>query len=202
MPTEKPLYKEVALFCKAHLGKGCFAPFTETDYRAWYAFVYLCQLYGATGSDQRVIDAMRSTLLVAQNSDAIRRVFRQTIPGALDWGHVREIWPQISNGLDRYDEAIQTCGSAGRRARTKVDTMRSRAVGGYEPDDKEQAELVELWHLSRTALAGTGLDARDHRLQWTLDSFLKAHASEPNVKSKWVYVWLIENIGQLLKGSR
>lgn len=79
--------------------------------------------------------------------------------------------------------------------------MRSRAVGGYEPDDKDQAELVELWHLSRTALAGTGLDARDHRLQWVCDTFMKEHAGEPHVAYKWIYVWAVDNLG-LLVGRR
>lgn len=76
--------------------------------------------------------------------------------------------------------------------------MRPRAVGGLEPDDDDQRELVELWHLSRTALAGTGLDSKDHRRQWVIDSFVKAH---PGVGYKWVYNWVIDNLGSLTTGE-
>lgn len=76
--------------------------------------------------------------------------------------------------------------------------MRPRAVGGFEPDDREQAELVELWHLSRTALSGTGLDSRDDRIRWVCDAFLKEHKGEPNVAHKWIYVWAVDNVGMLI----
>jgi hypothetical protein len=79
--------------------------------------------------------------------------------------------------------------------------MRPRAVGGFEPDERDQLALLELWHLSRTALAGTGLDAREHRLQWTIDAFLKEHGHEPNVTHKWIYVWAVDNLGTLTTGE-
>jgi hypothetical protein len=84
--------------------------------------------------------------------------------------------------------------------------MRERKVGGYEPDEREQRELSELWHTSRTAIA-VGADARraailkhgnEHywRMHWCIDEFMKAHAGEPNVAHKWVYNWCVEYLGR------
>lgn len=81
--------------------------------------------------------------------------------------------------------------------------MRPRAVGGYEPDDKEQHELSELWHLSRTAcsleLAKVYNTARirEIRITWVVDAFLREHAGEPNVSRKWIYAWTERNIGRI-----
>ena len=74
--------------------------------------------------------------------------------------------------------------------------MREREVGGYEPDDVEQLELVELWHLSRTALAGTSY-TRSTRITWLVDEFIKKHQGEPYVARKWIYVWAERNLGHL-----
>jgi len=74
--------------------------------------------------------------------------------------------------------------------------MRPRVVGGFEPDTREQAELVELWHLSRTALSGTGRNTRADRISWACDAFLKEHKDEPNVARKWIYVWAVDNVGR------
>lgn len=77
--------------------------------------------------------------------------------------------------------------------------MRPRAVGGLEPDDVEQRELVELWHISRTALSnrcytlGT-MGYRSARLDWVVDEFLKAH---PEVARKWICVWCERYLGVL-----
>lgn len=95
---EKPLEKEMAYFVRAHLGRGVFAPFTGTDYRAWNAWCHLLRLYGVSG-DIKAIDAMRATLECAQKREYIWEIFIQTIPGVLDWGYVREIWPKIVNGI-------------------------------------------------------------------------------------------------------
>jgi hypothetical protein len=88
--------------------------------------------------------------------------------------------------------------------------MREREVGGYEPDDRDQAELVELWHLSRTALAGqtaamiakSGFSLRSARLNWCIDEFLKTHNGEPHVARKWVYVWAEANLGRMVVEAR
>jgi len=84
--------------------------------------------------------------------------------------------------------------------------MRQRAVGGYEPDDREQHELSELWHTSRTAIALPVAERqalfdkhggeRGARVAWIVDEFMKAHAGEPNVGRKWVYVWCVEHLGR------
>lgn len=74
--------------------------------------------------------------------------------------------------------------------------MRPRAVGGFEPDDKDQAVLVALWHLSRTALSGKPCGHSD-RITWIVDAFLREHGTEPNVGRKWIYVWCTDNLGQL-----
>lgn len=74
--------------------------------------------------------------------------------------------------------------------------MRPRAVGGFEPDDKDQAVLVELWHLSRTALSGSTAD-RSARIAWIVDAFMREHGTEPNVGRKWIYVWCVDNLGTL-----
>ena len=103
MPTprkrpEKPLEKEMAYFVEAHLGKGIFAPFTGTDYAAWKAWCHLLRLYGV-GRDAKALDALRATLECAQRKLCIWEVFIQTIPGALDWGFVKEMWPKITAGI-------------------------------------------------------------------------------------------------------
>lgn len=95
---EKPLEKEMAYFVRAHLGRGVFAPFTGTDYRAWNAWCHLLRLYGVSG-DTKAIDALRATLECAQRKECIWEVFVQTIPGALDWGYVKEIWPRIVDAI-------------------------------------------------------------------------------------------------------
>jgi hypothetical protein len=88
--------------------------------------------------------------------------------------------------------------------------MRAREVGGYEPDDREQTELVELWHLSRTALAGrtsamiamSGFSLRSARINWCVDEFLKKHDGEPHVARKWIYVWAVDNLGLMVVEAR
>ena len=85
--------------------------------------------------------------------------------------------------------------------------MRTREVGGYEPDETEQQELFTMWHTSRTAIALPGperqalLDKhngseRSARIAWIVDEFLKVHAGEPNVARKWIYVWCEAVLGR------
>jgi hypothetical protein len=80
-----------------------------------------------------------------------------------------------------------------------VALVRPRASGGYEPDLNEQAELTELWHLSRTALAGTGFDDREHRLRWAVDAFMKEHVGRAHVAYKWLWVWAADNLGVIVR---
>lgn len=105
---EKPLEKEMAYFVEAHLGKGIFAPFTGTDYAAWKAWCHLLRLYGVCRDPKAMIelssyipavDALRATLGCAQRKLCVWDVFIQTIPGVLDWGFVKEMWPQITEGI-------------------------------------------------------------------------------------------------------
>lgn len=77
--------------------------------------------------------------------------------------------------------------------------MRPRASGGFEPDEAEQAELTDLWLLSRTALAGTGFDDREHRLRWAVEAFMKDHAGQENVAHKWVWNWSADNLGVIFR---
>ena len=72
--------------------------------------------------------------------------------------------------------------------------MKRRVVGGWMPDEAEQMELVQLWHVSRTALSGKACSRVD-RIDWLVTEFLDAHRDEPNVARKWVYCWAIDNIG-------
>ena len=84
--------------------------------------------------------------------------------------------------------------------------MRPRAVGGFEPDDREQHELSELWHTSRTAIALPGPERealfakhgseRGARIAWIVDEFMRIHAGEPHVARKWIYVWCEEYLGR------
>lgn len=82
--------------------------------------------------------------------------------------------------------------------------MRAREVGGYEPDDREQNELHELFALARgAAFAGKNAaeliakhgSVRGAQIEWVVDEFLKAHAGEPNVARKWIYVWCVDRLG-------
>jgi fermentation-respiration switch protein FrsA (DUF1100 family) len=91
-PKPKPSTQVASEFVRAHLGKHAFAPLTGTDWRAWYAFVYLLELYGVS-RDPRSIHAMKSTLACAQAS--VMDIFIQTIPAMLDWCNVAELWPLI-----------------------------------------------------------------------------------------------------------
>ena len=84
--------------------------------------------------------------------------------------------------------------------------MRPRSVGGFEPDDRDQHELHELWHTSGTAIALPGPERRallerhggerGARLHWVVEQFLREHAGEPNVAHKWVYTWSEANLGR------
>lgn len=79
--------------------------------------------------------------------------------------------------------------------------MRPRAAGGQEPDDVEQAILVDLWHLSRTVVSD--LPYRDDgnrmaRLTWVVNAFVKTH---PEVPRKFVYIWSQDNLGHLLRNE-
>jgi hypothetical protein len=82
--------------------------------------------------------------------------------------------------------------------------MRERAVGGYEPDDVEQRELVELWHLSRgmapfsVELLSKHGTPRGVRIAWVVDEYMKQHEGKPNVKRKWIYVWCEAALGHLV----
>jgi len=87
--------------------------------------------------------------------------------------------------------------------------MRAREAGGYEPDNRDQTELVELWHLSRTAFAGQAAEAiakvgslRGARIEWCVTEFLRAHNGEPHVARKWVYVWAVDNLGLMVVEAR
>lgn len=91
---EKPLDKRMAQFVEAHLGRGIFAPFTGTDYRAWRAWCHLLELYGVA-ADPMAVEAMRATLVCAQRKRCIWEVFVQTIPGVLDWNYVTDLWPRV-----------------------------------------------------------------------------------------------------------
>lgn len=63
-----------------------------------------------------------------------------------------------------------------------------------EPDDVDQRKLVELWHLSRTALARS-LPTRSTRLDWVVEAFLKEN---PEAGRKWVYVWCERYLGRMV----
>lgn len=95
MAREKPFHLQMRDFCHYHLGKGCFAPFTGTDYPAWNAFAYLLQCY-SHGGGNTAIAALRQTLATAQHTEAVLRAFVQVIPGALDWSDVAKLWPVIA----------------------------------------------------------------------------------------------------------
>ena len=94
---EKPASKAAQEFCRAYLGRDCFAPFTGQDYSGWHAFVYLVEMWGRGDSAGReaAIVAMRAVLSGVQNKECIHQVFCQTIPALLDWCHVAQIWPQL-----------------------------------------------------------------------------------------------------------
>jgi hypothetical protein len=93
-----PAHKHAEWFCRWHLGKHCFAPFTGQDYPAWRAFVYLVECWCAGGGDA-AIAAMAATVRCAQPKYDVLQVFVQTIPFAGDWTHVRQIWPRIVGDL-------------------------------------------------------------------------------------------------------
>lgn len=50
--------------------------------------------------------------------------------------------------------------------------------------DKQLGELVELWHLSRTALSGRDGDSRYKRVIWASDAF---HTAYPDISSTAAY---------------
>jgi hypothetical protein len=100
-------HKEAIHFCKWHLGKYCFAPFTGGDWPAWIAFCYLLRAYSAGcgyGREDR-LDALRATVHLAQAK--VRPVFVQAIPAMLDWSHVAEIWPLLVDGDDQNITAVK-----------------------------------------------------------------------------------------------
>jgi len=97
MPKDKPATDVAKTFCRAYLGRDCFAPFTGQDASGWRAFVYLIEMWGRSdhvGQDSAIL-AMRSVLLGVQNKECVLQVFVQSISAILDWGHVDQIWPQL-----------------------------------------------------------------------------------------------------------
>ena len=117
-----------AAFVRGHLGRGCFAPLTGTDTRAWYAFCYLLELYGAsrsTPSFEALKACYRCTLRGGTHEQLnVAEVFRQTIPALLDWSDVGRLWPHIAPGstlipaaLYRADRSDGTCAPAVFRER-------------------------------------------------------------------------------------
>ena len=100
MSRDKPTYKVAQEFCRAYLGRDCFAPFTGQDASGWHAFTYLVEMWGRsdyTGREGAIV-AMRAVLSGVQNKECVHQVFCQTIPALLDWCHVAEIWPQLLQG--------------------------------------------------------------------------------------------------------
>ncbi len=99
------LIKDTANFVRWHLGanrnprtSSVFAPHTGQDWPAWCAFVHLmrCWTHGGAGD---ALNAMHSTLLCAQSTEAVLRTFVQVIPAVGDWSHVAQIWPVIASGI-------------------------------------------------------------------------------------------------------
>ena len=97
MSRDKPAYKTAADFCRAYLGRGCFAPLTGQDMSGWHAFVYLVEMWSRSDAYGRAaaISAMRSVLGGVQQKEPVHQVFCQTIPALVDWCHVKEIWPLL-----------------------------------------------------------------------------------------------------------
>ncbi len=69
--------------------------------------------------------------------------------------------------------------------------MRPRTVGGLEPDDGEQRELVDLWLLAK----GFAPAGRTAKLLWVVDEFM---ARYPDAGRKWVYVWSERYLGRMV----
>lgn len=109
MTRSQSLEREIQVFCKYHLGKACFAPFTGQDWPAWKAFVYLLQCYSHGGGDS-ALAAMRMTLDATQHSEPVLRVFVQAIPGVMDWGDVARMWPKICDRI--YVKGVPADGVA------------------------------------------------------------------------------------------
>lgn len=59
------LARRSEIFVKHHRGKGCFAPFTGSDYSAWRAFCYLVESY-SYGGGEGAIRAMSHCLEICQ----------------------------------------------------------------------------------------------------------------------------------------
>lgn len=131
---EKPLEKEMAIFVNGHLGKGIFAPFTGTDYAAWKAWCHLLRLWGST-HEAAALDALRATLRCAQKKCCIWEVFVQTIPGALDWGYVKTLWPQIVEPLSPWEWPRDLDTTFGLKAEDD-DAVRKGAVKSFFAVDK------------------------------------------------------------------
>lgn len=134
---QKPLHQEVAKFVIFHLGKGCFVPFTGTDWPAWRAFVYLVQCYSHGGSEN-AIAAMRATVRCAQPSADILRCFVQAIPAVMDWGDVARLWPRISEDIrlhtyDRGDDVRQIAAYERAMGRDEKPTDNVRLHGWSSP---------------------------------------------------------------------
>lgn len=94
--------KQARTFCKVHLGKHCFAPFTGQDNSAWSAFVYLLEMYsrGDEVGRESAISGMRACLRGCQNTKTVHELFAQAIPAVLDWGDADRIWPQLQSRWD------------------------------------------------------------------------------------------------------
>lgn len=95
MKTAPPFCKTAPKWIEGHLGKGCFAPMTCQDYRAFSAFVHLLELYSFADEDgqQCALIAMSSTIMAMQPK--CRSIAKKAIPHVLDWDDEDRLWARM-----------------------------------------------------------------------------------------------------------
>lgn len=85
-------------------GRGCLAPMTGQDSRAWAAFLLLLDLYSAADNPgrYRALRAMTETILAAQRS--VAALFTQVVPFVIDGRDGVTLQRELALALDVADE--------------------------------------------------------------------------------------------------
>lgn len=90
-----PACQQAPKFVRHHLGRGCLAPLTGQDHRAFTAFAHLMELYAVADDPGRsaTLVALHGTLATIQPH--LRDLCKKLVPMVLDWSDEERVWCEI-----------------------------------------------------------------------------------------------------------
>ena len=85
--------------------RSAFAPMTGQDYRAFYAFVHLVDLWLCSDGEGRRHAALAMGHALSAMQTKCRILAKLSIPNIGDWAHEEQIWASIQQEADRQFRA-------------------------------------------------------------------------------------------------